>query len=139
MGAIKDIVDLAIQLEGRVKDRRDIDTLRQIHSLAFSLQAEHAEVIERDIRVMQENAKLVQDKAELERKLTEAQSEDIRFHGGLEFRRSKKTGDKWMPYCPTCHIPALADPLLVTQVTCSKCQWDSYIPVHSVQTFISKL
>ena len=139
MGAIKDIVDLAIQLEDRVKERRDIETLRQIHSLASSLQAEHVEVIERDIRVMQENAKLIHDKAELERKLAEAQSEDIRFLNGLEFRRSKRTGNQWMPYCPDCHIPALADSSIAESVMCSKCHWDSYVSAHSVESCIAKL
>jgi len=106
MGAIKDIVDLAAQLESRVKDRRDIDVLRQIHSLASSLQAEHAEVVERDIRVMQENAKLVHDKSSLERQLAESQAEDIRIHKGIEFRRGKRTGNIWMGFCPKCHMPA---------------------------------
>ncbi len=106
MGAIKDIVDLSIQLESRVKDRRDIDVLRQIHSLASSLQAEHAEVVERDIRVMQENATLVQAKATLERQLAEAQAEEVRIHRMIEFRRGKRTGGQWIAFCPKCGLPA---------------------------------
>ena len=106
MGAIKDIVDLATQLESRVKERRDIDVLRQIHSLASSLQSEHAEVVERDVRVMQENAKLMQEKAQLEQQLAAAQAEDIQINKGIEFRRGKRTGNKWMGFCPKCHMPS---------------------------------
>src|ERR1019366_2172942 len=100
MGAIKDIVDLAKDLESRAKDRRDMDIIHKIQALAFSFQSSYADVIERDVDLMQKNA-------ELEKQLAEAQSEDIRFHSALEFRRSKRTGGQWMPFCPTCHIPAL--------------------------------
>src|ERR1035437_2144289 len=104
MGNIKDIVDLAIQLEGRAKDRKDIETLRSIISLTQSVQASEAEIVERDIRVMQENAKLVQDKAELERQLAEVKSEEIRFAHCIEFHKSRKTGGVWMAFCPQCHM-----------------------------------
>ena len=107
MGNIKDIVDLAIQLEGRAKDRKDIETLRSIISLTQAVQASDAEIVERDIRVMQENATLVQKNAELERQLAAARAEDIQFHSiGIEFRRGKRTGNKWMAFCPKCKMPA---------------------------------
>jgi len=108
MGDIKDIIDLAIQLEGRAKDRKDIETLRSIISLTHSIQSSQAEIVERDLRVMQENSKLVQDKTELERKLAEAQAEDVRIHSAIEFRRGKRTGGSWMPFCPKCHMPVFA-------------------------------
>jgi hypothetical protein len=106
MGNIKDIVDLAIQLEGRVKDRKDIETLRSIISLTQAVQASDAEIVERDVRVMQENAKLVQENAELQRQLAASQAEDIRIHKGIEFRCGKRTGNKWQAFCPKCHMPA---------------------------------
>jgi hypothetical protein len=106
MGNIKDIVDLAMQLESRAKDRKDIETLRSIISLTHSIQASQAEIVERDLRVMQENSKLVQDKTELERKLAYSQSEDVRIHKGIEFRHGKRTGGIWMGFCPKCHMPA---------------------------------
>ena len=105
MGNIKDIVDLATQLESRAKDRKDIETLRAIISLTHSIQSSEAEIVERDIRVMQENAKLVQEKTELERQLAAAQAEDILIHRGIEFRRGKRTGNKWQAFCPKCHMP----------------------------------
>ncbi len=99
MGAIKDIVDLTKDLETRAKERRDIDLIHKIQSLAFSLQSQHADVIERDVRLMEENS-------ELKRQLAESQAEDIRIHKGIEFRNGKRTGGKWMGFCPKCHMPA---------------------------------
>jgi hypothetical protein len=109
MGDIKDIIDLAIQLEGRAKDRKDIEPLRSIISLTQSVQSSQAEVVERDIRVMTENAQLVKEKAELKRQLDESQAEDVRIHSGIEFHRGKRTGGVWMPFCPQCKMPAIID------------------------------
>jgi uncharacterized membrane protein len=99
MGAIKDIVDLAKDLESRAKDRQDMEVIHKIQSLALSLQLHEVEVVERDIRVMEENAAL-------RRQLAELQSEEIRIHRMIEFRRGKRTGGKWNAFCPKCHMPA---------------------------------
>jgi hypothetical protein len=48
----------------------------------------------------------MQKNAELEKKLAEAQAEDVRIHKMVEFRRGKRTGDKWMAFCPKCGLPA---------------------------------
>lgn len=138
MGAIKDIVDLAKDLESRVKDRKDIDTLRTIISLTQSVQAHDVEVVERDIRVMQENANLVSENAELKRQLAEAKSEDIRIHSALEFRRGKRTGGQWMPFCPKCHMPALITDDF--NISCSaNCGWMSGVTKHDLPSIISQL
>jgi hypothetical protein len=99
MGAIKDIVDLAKDLESRAKDRRDMDIIHKIQSLAFSFQSSYTDVIERDVRLVQENA-------ELKKQLAEMQAEEFLIHRGIEFRRGKRTRDKWLGFCPKCHMPA---------------------------------
>ena len=99
MGAIKDIVDLAKDLEASVKDRRDMETIHKIQALAFSLQAHHADIVERDVGLMQENA-------DLKKQLADSQAEEIRIHKAIEFRRGKRTAGKWMGFCPKCHMPA---------------------------------
>jgi len=99
MGTIKDIVDLAKDLESRAKDRHDMEVIHKIQSMAFSLQSQHADTLERAISLMQENA-------ELKRKLAESQSEEIRIHKMIEFRRGSRTGSKWIAFCPKCHMPA---------------------------------
>jgi hypothetical protein len=35
-------------------------------------------------------------------------AEEVRIHqrSGVEFRRGKRTGGKWSPFCPACHSPA---------------------------------
>ena len=134
MSAIKDIVDLAKDLESRAKDRRDIEVLRQIHSLAFSLQAQQAEIVERDVRLMQENA-------ELKRQLAEAQAEEIRIHLMVEFRRGKRTSGEWMAFCPKCHLPAGEKPGSkgLRVASCSGfCGWSASIPA-SLASIIEEL
>ena len=138
MGNIKDIVDLAIQLESRAKDRKDIDTLRSIISLTQSVQSSEAEIVERDIRVMQENAQLVADVAALKRQLAEAQAEEVRIHRAIEFRRGARTGSQWAAFCPKCHMPAIpyADQ---TMIECSTtCGWMAPLG-RSLESFISEL
>jgi hypothetical protein len=50
---------------------------------------------------MQSEAKV----RELEKQIADAQAEEVRIHRLVEFRRSKRTGDKWMAFCPKCHLP----------------------------------
>jgi hypothetical protein len=131
MGAIKDIVDLTKDLEPRAKDRRDMDTIHKIESLAFSLQSQHADIIERDVAVMQENA-------ELKRQLAEAQSEEIRIHHMIEFRRGKRTAGQWAAFCPKCHMPAVPD-ADQTAIECStNCGWMAPLG-RSLESFVSEL
>jgi len=140
MGTIKDIVDLAKDLESRAKDRKDIDTLRAIVSLTQTVQAHDVEVVERDIRVMQENANLVAKNAELERQLAEAQSEDIRIHRSIEFRRGKRTGGQWMAFCPKCHMPAGSTVKHGALAACTAaCGWVSGENANNVGKFIQEL
>jgi hypothetical protein len=131
MGAIKDIVDLVEDLESRAKDRRDIDLIHKIHSLAFSLQSQHADIVERDVNLVQENA-------ELKRQLAEAQAEDIRIHSAIEFRRGKRTGDKWLPFCPNCKMPARVN--VNFGVICSAdCGWQSDLSSQELPRVITQL
>jgi len=132
MSAIKDIVDLAKDLESRAKDRRDIEVLRQIHSLAFALQSQQAEIVERYIRVMQENANLVTENARLKREMSEANAEEIRIHRMVEFHRGKRTGGKWMAFCPKCEMPAGGEwmPAGTPLAFCSaSCGWSVILPM----------
>jgi hypothetical protein len=31
--------------------------------------------------------------------------EEKRFHRGIEFRKGRRTGGKWQPFCPKCRLP----------------------------------
>src|SRR6188508_871139 len=107
MSIVGDILNVTKDLEGRAKDRRDIDELRQIQSLALTLQSQHVEVVERDLRVMQEIAEVKAQNAKLQAELAQAKAEDIRISGGVEFRRGARTGNQWLPFCAKCHSPAV--------------------------------
>jgi hypothetical protein len=133
MGAIKDIVDLTRDLESRARDRRDMDTIHKIQMLAFSLQSQHADIVERDVALVQENA-------ELKRQLAESQAEEIRLHSGIEFRRGKRTGGEWMPFCPKCHMPAFANPNANRFIACTAhCGWLSYVEPQALPIILSRL
>jgi hypothetical protein len=129
MGAIKDIVDLTKDLESRAKERRDMDVIHKIQALAFSFQSSYADVVERDVRLMEENA-------ELKRQLAETQAEEVRIHSTIEFRRGKRTGGVWMAFCPNCKMPARAD----CGIFCSaSCGWIADLPSRDLPRIIAQL
>jgi len=116
MGAIKDIVDLTKDLESRAKDRRDMEIIHKIQSLAFALQSQHADVIERDVRLMEENAGI-------KRQLEKSQAEEIRFAQGIEFHKSKKTGGAWIAFCPKCQMPVVESSTEYVECNTNDCDW----------------
>jgi glutamate/tyrosine decarboxylase-like PLP-dependent enzyme len=80
MSTIKNLIDLAKELETRARDRRDIETIHQITSLAFSLQSQHAEVIEKNLNLAAENLELTRQVSEFPKEiaaLKEAQRQEI--------------------------------------------------------------
>jgi len=113
-----------------LKDLPVSDILRERLSLALDLAAQA------EIKHEETKAKLARSEASLERerldhkqtreqlqRLQEEHSEEIRIHGsGVEFRRGKRTGGKWLPFCPKCHLPATGEGI----VSCpdkKKCCW----------------
>jgi len=132
MGSIKDIVDLAKELESSVKDEKDLETLKQIHALASDLQAKQFEIVERDIRLMEENA-------ELKRKLEEKDAEETLLKSGIEFRRSKKTGNEWAAFCPKCHLPVKTYGGDYTYECSAECGWVSDVTSSQFNQIIEEL
>ena len=126
MGTLKDIVDLAKDLESRVKDRRDMDIIHQIQTLAFSFQSSYTDVVERDVDLMKKNA-------DLEKQLAEANAEEVLIEHGVEFRKGKRTRNKWLPFCPKCHLPAEGTVSMGDSPMGScpaQCGWSSYLPMQ---------
>ena len=140
MGAIKDIVDLTKDLESRAKDRKDMEVIHKIQSLSFSLQEQHADIVERDIALMQQNATLRGENEALQKKLQEAQSETLRIHRFIEFHRSERTNSKWVPFCPICHIPAFNEEGAFA-VVCpnGNCNWSVALDGIALSTAIREL
>ncbi len=100
MSILADIITVAKDIETRAKDRKDIDALHQIHSLALSLQKQHTDIIDRADRIQAENTELKRQLAE-----TKAAEEEKRFHRGIDFRKGIRTGGRWQPFCPKCELP----------------------------------
>ena len=130
MSILGDIITVAKDIEGRAKDRRDIDALHQIHSLALSLQKQHTDIIDRADRIQSENTELKRQLAE-----TNTTAEDKRFHRGIDFRKGRRTGGQWQPFCPKCELPvndivlpsgdrwALCSAIAAGQASRSKKRW----------------
>jgi|ERR1035437_266175 hypothetical protein len=62
-------------------------------------------------------------------KLAALHLEEIRVHRSIEFRRGKRTGDKWTAFCPKCHLPAVNKQSESAIVRCSDgaCKWQVFI------------
>jgi hypothetical protein len=56
MGTIKDIIDLIIQLQGRVKDRKLAADISHIQTLISTVQAENASAISENFELKKENS-----------------------------------------------------------------------------------
>jgi hypothetical protein len=120
MGAIKDLTDLTIKLLEMKEAQRFATEIIKIQALVASLQAEHAEIMDRDFKLREENS-------DLKRKLEEATAEDVRIYHGVELRKGKRTSGKWAAFCPKCHMPAESSGVAAAQ--CSVCcGWSANLP-----------
>jgi len=88
------------------------DVLRERLSLALDQLADS----ERKIAALQTENGSLQAQLERERldhrqtqtelqRLKELLSEEVRFFHDVEFRRGARTGGRWTPFCPKCHLP----------------------------------
>jgi regulator of replication initiation timing len=104
--------------------------------LAFA--KEQFAVLERKVSELQlENGKLQakleheqldRDRAQQELKwLQKEHEEETLIHTFLEFRRGKRTQNKWMAFCPKCHAPAGIDPYS-QRAYCAGCAYFANLP-----------
>jgi hypothetical protein len=59
-------------------------------------------------------------------KLTDIHSEDVVLHNGVEFRKGRKTGNKWQAFCPVCHdvpLQLMPAPYEALGPICPKCKF----------------
>ena len=75
MGTIKDLVDLVTQLSNSVTDRKFAGELREIQSMIGGILSEHADIHEKDIKLMTENAELKQENANSRQEIVALQQE----------------------------------------------------------------
>ena len=88
------------------------EVLRERISLALDRLAEAEEKIEAlqtengglKAQLEREHIDHQQTKSELQR-LKAEHVEEVRVAYGVEFRRGERTGGKWRPFCPKCHLP----------------------------------
>ena len=66
-----------------------------------------------------------QTQEELHR-LQQQLAEDVRIIGDIEFRRGARTGARWTPFCPKCHLPvAMRHPDTYPHCNDKQCGWCS--------------
>jgi hypothetical protein len=66
------------------------------------------------------------------------ESDEVKFHSAIEFRRGKSTGGQWMPFCPKCKMPARVSNNF--GVICSAdCGWVSDLAPNELQRVVAQL
>lgn len=128
-----------------LKDLPVSDIVRERLSLAFDRLAEAETKIDTlqsqngnfQAQLERERLDHKQTREELDR-LKQEYSEEIRIHSAIEFRRGKRTGGQWMPFCPKCHMPAFATEDF--SAGCSaNCGWTSDVSEHELKHIITQL
>lgn len=99
---------------------------------------------ELQIRLAKEQALLERERedhaktaAELTRVNAE-HAEEVRIHTGIEFRRGKRTGGGWAPFCPRCHVP-IDRKQGIAQCADIDCKWTTLVTDHEVARAIEAL
>lgn len=90
-----------------------------------------------DAQLERERSDHKQAREDLQR-LKDEHAEEIRISKLIEFRRGKRTGGKWMAFCPKCHLPAgdtrsNGAPLVFCTAKFEDCGWQVYPPMMLAQ------
>lgn len=124
MGTIKDLVDLATQLVISVEDRKIASELREIQTLALTLQSEQASLHAANIKLREEKIELSDKIRSLERKIE-------------ELSEARGNGPSDVPICPNCSTtgrpfymrPVSQDFVEIMHATheCPKCKYNTRV------------
>jgi hypothetical protein len=67
------------------------------------------------------------------------EAELVRPVSGVEFRFVPKTGRKWLPFCPKCHVPIYPSHNELAGFAChSGCGWHSPISADEIWEIVAK-
>jgi hypothetical protein len=80
------------------------------------------------------------EKAEHQR-LKDEHTEEIRVWKTVEYRKGKRTLDKWQAFCPKCHLPLMVSASYeFDHVSCSAdCGWTAAITADEILKFLESL
>jgi len=137
------LIDLArdalkeIPMSDIIRERLSLslDRLTDAEAKIESLQTENGK-----LQAQLENARFdyKEAKEELQR-LKDEHAEEVRIHGSIEFRRGKRTGGRWLPFCPRCHLPA-DDTMTVRCTQYPKgCNWLTLLGAEQVAAIAAEL
>jgi len=136
---MRPIVSLIETARDALKNIPMSDILRE----RLSMTIDQLAISEAKVEVLQrENGKLAsrldqeqfdhnQTKQELQA-LRDFHAESIRFVHDIEFKKGVRTGNKWLPFCPKCHLPIVIGDKPDGYPYCpdSKCGWSSSLHNH---------
>jgi hypothetical protein len=84
--------------------------LSQLHS--SKLESENTE-LKSKMAVLEVELKLIREERDQTKqehqKLKDEYAEEILIHESIEFRKGKRTMNKWIMFCPSCHVPTFTD------------------------------
>jgi len=110
---------------------------------------EQFQALEKQVAKLEARFEIEQDnhketKQELQR-VKEEHFEEVRIHRLIEFRRGKRTGGKWMAFCPKCHLPVGdgdgmgGSPHAYCTAKHADCGWSVYPPMSVAQIITGEL
>jgi hypothetical protein len=122
------------------------DVLKERLSLALDQAAQFEGQVEdlrttcADLKAELKSVQLDRDKTrEALQRLQKEHEEETVIHSFLEFRRGKRTQNKWMPFCPKCHMPAAITHDQFPKVYCvASCGFLTNAPVGTTLEWIQK-
>jgi hypothetical protein len=94
-----------------------------------------------DAQLERERTEHKQAREDLQR-LKDEHFEEVRIHRLIEFRRGKRTGGKWMAFCPKCHLPVgdgegmSGCPMAYCTAKHDDCGWSVYPPMKVAQIIL---
>lgn len=116
----------------------------------LALAKEQFAALERQVGELQSKAAKFEAQLEIERvnhqraceelqSLKEEHAEEVRIRGGIEFRKGKRTGQKWEAFCPACHLPIDTSSGLIRCGGDRKCGWNILLAANRLAEMISSL
>ena len=126
---VKGISSLKTEVEIKSKTSELLGNIIDLQGAMLALQAHVSDLQE-------ENAKL---KQQIAKESTDA----VFINHGVEFRKGKITGGKWLPFCPKCHLPVAHNPFSpIRRPFCTDetdCGWTASEECHSIESWITEI
>ena len=72
-------------------------------------------------------------------RLYKEHEEDILIVDAIAFRRGKRTGNAWSPFCPKCHMPVISVAGLQHPLCSAHCGWQAGVRPNAYHTLLETM